>query len=95
MQIVMKSCPVCRYGMVGFRVCEDSSVLFVMCDECDSVWLDLDAIGADTAMGTSPPEFYIGDTGCSIVNSRWATREVVESFGRERLVVGVRECDDW
>jgi len=85
---VRQSCPICVNGIVGFRVCTDQDVMFIMCDECDTVWLRPDTMSSIEALYLKPPDYRIPTSDCSLFTSRWATREEIERHGWERFING-------
>ena len=82
------TCPICGTGARGFRLCDDQSTVVVMCDECDSLWLDAGRLDQLDVVYAEPPEFRVPGLSCSIAKSRWATRAEVESAGWGDLVAG-------
>ncbi|MEL6108238.1 MAG: hypothetical protein AAFU85_19605 [Planctomycetota bacterium] len=80
-------CPVCEGGLCGIRICTGDdptqkapSAGFVMCDECEAIWLEPDLTAAPTyADPESPtcPIYHCGLWG----GTRWANREEVERLG--------------
>ena len=85
-----KHCPICRYGVVGFRKCSDNSTIVLMCDECDSIWLDPQRVDDNTVLYSSPPEYLVPTLECSIKSpqSKWATQEEVAEKGWANNIVG-------
>ena len=79
-------CPVCENGVGGVRLCHDHAV--VVCEECESVWLDPDL----TQRPTSPPA---PDTPCPVCRhplygdeTAWATAQQVADLGWSAAVEG-------
>ena len=80
------TCPVCDQGVRGVRVCRDHAV--VLCDECESVWLDPDASQPPLA----PP---VPDLPCPVCRNplygpqtSWASKEQVDDLGWSAAVEG-------
>lgn len=74
-------CPICQQGKVGFRKCANSTSIVLMCDECDSIWLEPNLVEVDNVIYLEPPDFVIPSLNCSLLNSRWASREEVNRKG--------------
>jgi hypothetical protein len=55
MLIVRVGCPICINGLIGIRRCSDGKSLVLMCDECESVWLDPKHISAEESVDVQPP----------------------------------------
>jgi Zn-finger nucleic acid-binding protein len=90
MLYIKKNCPICRYGTVGFRRCSDGETIFLMCDECDSVWLNPQEVDSNHALYPSPPDFLVPTLGCSAMKSlsQWASDEDVTKKGWMSYVAG-------
>jgi Zn-finger nucleic acid-binding protein len=89
MLYVKESCPICLTGDVGFRLCSDHDNVVLMCDECDSVWLDPRELDSAHVIYPQPPDFVVAPH-CSVASprSRWATREEVAEAGWSGYVAG-------
>lgn len=86
-------CP--RDGLAGqleFHYCPRSKKVFLICDECLSIWLDpqnmdrrqIDPPYLDVeTLGwpESPGDVFINDIGCSYNDTREATEEEIIQFG--------------
>jgi hypothetical protein len=74
MLIVRVGCPICANGLIGIRRCSDGKSLVLMCDECESVWLDPQHISAEEAVDVQPPSFVVAQLGVSVagVLAGWA-----------------------
>jgi hypothetical protein len=82
-------CPVCGAGTRGFRLCSDKKTIVVMCDECDSVWLDPSHVTASKVIHPDSATGLISSLKCGIgMGSRWATREEIERAGWGDLIAG-------
>lgn len=81
---MIDTCPICAQGQIGFRKCANSPQIVLMCDECDSVWLDPDSVTANNVIYLESPNFEIPLQNCSMINSRWATRDEVCQRGWEK-----------
>lgn len=81
-------CPICNHGSIGFRKCKDSSTLVMVCDECDSVWLDPAKVSSKEAIYTIAPEFIVPNTDCSLIDSRWAERDEIIKVGWAGFIEG-------
>lgn len=81
------TCPVCDGGLCGIRICtgDDPTTAmpekgFVMCDECEAVWLEPDIATKHIYVDSVAPKCPIcrgGLWGCS----RWAERSDLETLG--------------
>lgn len=91
-----KTCPICRYGSVGFYICSDSTTLVLLCDECHSVWLDPQEVREDNALDPAAPDFILPGHECSMQppHARWATREEVHKQGWSNYIVGEGKAMD-
>lgn len=85
---VYHNCPICLDGQVGFRKCQNDPTLILMCDECDSVWLDPEEINSETVIYPASPDFLIPELKCSTINSRWATDAEIENMGWTEYIAG-------
>jgi hypothetical protein len=83
-------CPICGTGARGFRLCSDRRTVVVMCDECDSVWIDAMRLEPSEVVYPRPPDFVPDGLTYSIASpeSRWATRSEVQLAGWEDLIAG-------
>lgn len=81
-------CPICLQGQIGFRKCRDSEDIVLMCDECDSIWLEPNAVRAENVIYVEPPHFIVPMSNCSILNSQWANRDEVYMKGWENYIRG-------
>lgn len=88
MFFVHDACPICEHGAVGFLICTDTDDVILMCEECDSVWLDPITIIAEAAIFTESPDFVVPGVGCSLLGSRWATRQEIEQRGWVNYIAG-------
>src|SRR5689334_22325122 len=82
MVFIEPSCPICTTGTIGFRLCSNRLRMVLMCDECNSVWLDPATIQAENAHYPKPPNFVVPITvDCSISKplSQWASRDEVDA----------------
>jgi Zn-finger nucleic acid-binding protein len=89
-------CPICTTGNIGFWLCSDQSTLVVLCDECDSVWLDPELVLESNALFPQPPDFLVPNHAFSISapKSRWATLREVEVRGWGGRVAGQGKAMD-
>jgi hypothetical protein len=87
---VKGTCPLCDAGNVGFRRCSDGQTIVLMCDECDTVWLDPERRTAEDAVYAQSFSFEVPGLRVSIGGGRagWATRAEVESAGWQEHVAG-------
>ena len=88
------NCPLCEQGLLLFRKSSTGKLLFVTCDECDSVWLDVVGIKLENAFFPwhENGQWFIQGTEDSVFggNSRWATLEEVNLRGWSDAISG--EC---
>lgn len=96
MQYLAATCPICGDGVIGFRRCSDGQTLVLLCDECDTVWLDPQQIDAEHALYPTEPDFIVPTLDCSISApaSRWATRAEVELRGWGQYIAGEWHAPD-
>ena len=88
-------CPICGAGTQGFRLCCDKKTIVVMCDECDSVWLDASHVTASEAVYPDSARLLIPNLKCGVgMGSRWATREEIERTGWGHLIAGEGKAMD-
>lgn len=80
---IQQNCPICHYGSVGFRICSDKETIVLMCDECDSIWLDPADISCSNVTYPTSPDFKIPNLNCSVKSpiSSWANKEEIEKYG--------------
>jgi len=73
MLIVRVGCPICINGLIRIRRCSDGKSLVLMCDECESVWLDPKHISAEESVDVRPPSFAVAQLGVSVAGplARW------------------------
>jgi|SRR6266498_365419 len=90
MLYIQSVCPICGTGVIGFRMCSDGSTIVMMCEECDSLWMDPRSVSVDRVLYSDAPDFLVPGLPCSIKSpaSRWATRDEVARAGWESLVFG-------
>lgn len=96
MPYVTESCPICLTGDIRFQLFSDHYSVVLMCDECDSVWLNPQGLNSTHVAYPQPPEFVVAPH-CSIASprSRWATREEVAEAGWSGYIAGEgRSLDD-
>jgi hypothetical protein len=93
---INNACLICHYGQIGFRLCSDHKNVVLMCDECDTVWLDPKKVDTEHALYPSPPEFIIPILRCSIKSpeARWATRQEIARQGWEGYIAGEGQALD-
>lgn len=93
--MVFASIPCPRCGLAGqleFHYCQRSKKVYLLCDECQSIWLnpqrmdeeeidppwyDIDTFGRTD----SPSEVFITEVGCSYKESREATVAEIIQYG--------------
>ena len=84
-------CPICGTGSVGFRRCSRSEAVVLMCDECESIWLDPEEIDRDHVHYVSAPGFAVEalqDCSVKAPESRWATESEIAQQGRAAHIDG-------
>lgn len=78
------NCPVCQCGLRRIRVCEtpDGDLRgYVMCDECEAIWLTPDELSSYRFPRDEKPECPVSDLPLYGPQSRWATVSDVEHLG--------------
>jgi hypothetical protein len=88
MLVIHDTCPFCGQGAIGFLHCIDTLDVILLCDECDSAWLDPATITAQEARFPDPPDFLVPGVQCSLYRTRWATRQEIVQRGWERYIAG-------
>ncbi|MCO8121967.1 hypothetical protein NHH03_09485 [Stieleria sp. TO1_6] len=86
------TCPVCGGGLCGVRLCTGDDPTeaapqsgFVMCDECEAVWLEPDVTSEHLYVDPESPRCPICHGGLWST-SRWAGRDEIESLGWSSLI---------
>ena len=74
------------WGVLLFLYCEDKDVVILMCDECDTVWLDPEAIHEHNCIHINWPDQYVPEADCSIRHTHWATREELAALGWDKYI---------
>ncbi|MCA9140597.1 MAG: hypothetical protein KDB00_27685 [Planctomycetales bacterium] len=81
------TCPICGGGLCGIRICtgdDPTEVMprqgFVMCDECEAVWMEPDVRTQHIYVDPEQPRCPICRAGLWAA-SRWATRDEIEMLG--------------
>jgi hypothetical protein len=77
------------FGQLQFFYCPISKKIFLMCDECSSIWLDplilniqIDFPYAENPkISQSPSEVFIRELGCCLAETREATKEEIIQYG--------------
>ncbi len=87
---INSSCPICDYGSIGFRKCANSSTVVLLCDECDSVWLDPTDVNPKKVIYPKAPDFIVPGLDCSILapHSRWADKDEIIEKGWTKFIAG-------
>jgi hypothetical protein len=85
-------CPVCGSGLCGIRICTGDDPTesipgrgFVMCDECEAVWMEPDISGEHLYADPENPVCPICRGGLWR-NSRWADQSDVNELGWDQAV---------
>ena len=96
MLLVREGCPICGFGNLGLRLCDDAVTVVVMCDECDAVWLDPRHLPSDAALYPQPPRFEVLDGGPSVgrPGSRWAELHDAARAGVSEYIVARGKASD-
>lgn len=90
-------CPICDAGGLGFRRCSDGETIVLMCDECDSVWLDPRNTDAKKALRSEDSEGgVVTGLKCGVGGklSGWATQEEIRTAGWINYVEGWSQALD-
>lgn len=81
------TCPICGGGLCGLRICTGDDPTrampgggFVMCDECEAVWMEPDITTDHIYVDPENPKCPICRGGLW-GGSRWANRDEVQSLG--------------
>jgi hypothetical protein len=83
------SCPKCKQGLLGLRVCGGADRhLVIVCDECDAVWTTPDT--SRRATYPEQPELPCPKCGASLREkpARWATLRDIRRAGWEDKIEG-------
>ncbi|WP_293911605.1 hypothetical protein [Deinococcus sp.] len=81
MHFVAGSCLICDDGLLGFR--KSNGLIFLLCDECGSVFLDPSKVVREEAIFPSFKNgWLIPNTEASIAGekSEWATKDDVDDM---------------
>ena len=91
---VNTGCPLCgKGGQLGFRLCDDSRTIVLMCDECDSIWADPRNVAIENILGVEAPKWQITGLSCGIgAGSRWAKHDEIDAAGYADLAAGEAEA---
>ncbi|MEO1618578.1 MAG: hypothetical protein AAFV88_22200 [Planctomycetota bacterium] len=80
-------CPICEAGLCGIRIClgDDPTEAnpnrgFVMCDECEAVWLEPDTTSQHVYVDPDTPRCPVCQGGLW-QTSRWASKDEVSELG--------------
>ncbi|KAA5543834.1 hypothetical protein FYK55_11740 [Roseiconus nitratireducens] len=85
-------CPICQAGLCGIRICTGDDPLvpaprggFLLCDECEAIWMSPDVTTAHHYPSSESPECPIchGDLWG---NSVWADNQQIQSLGWSQAV---------
>jgi hypothetical protein len=82
------NCPVCVDGILGFYKCSDNYTIVIMCEECNSVWLNPADIENKEPIYPRSPEFNIPELNVSMSGggSGWAAYEDITRAGMGNFV---------
>lgn len=77
-------CWLCEAGLVGVRACGNCTRVSLLCDECDSLWIDADIASPPVSTEAEHlPCPYCGaslyDDPAAVAPSHWATRAEIDS----------------
>lgn len=75
-------------------MCRDGTTVVVMCDECDSVWVDANQLDRSRMLDIEPPDYQVPGSPCSLAGTRWATRAEIEAAGWGSLIAGEWQAFD-
>ncbi len=89
MYCVRKKCSFCGAGCLAYVLCSDKKTLVIVCDECESTWLNAHDIGSTIPVDVAPPDFMVPGLSCSIAFpvARWATRKDLVNAGLDISVL--------
>jgi hypothetical protein len=89
MYFLAGECPICNSGTRGFRLCSDQQTVVIMCDECDSVWLDARCLEASDVIYPTSPHFLLPGQSYGVGRgSRWATKSEISAASWANLISG-------
>lgn len=75
-------CSACGMDLLGFRICvgDDESII-IMCEECNSIWIDPDL--KDGPYASTFPDWLCpdGERTMASPKSYWATKDQLETAG--------------
>lgn len=76
-------CPFCEQGARRFYKCSDNKTLVLLCDECDSIWLDPTKTDEQEAIFASAPDYKIPGLQCALFGEAadWATESEIHAYG--------------
>lgn len=84
---VDQACPICEQGILQFKF--SNEIIYLMCDECDSVFLDARSIIVESVIFPSyEKDWKLGDTNASACryHSRWASLEEIRKADWDSLI---------
>lgn len=88
---IEKNCPFCRYGTIVFGKCSDNKTIVLICEECESIWLDPQKVGIEYMLDAPPPGYYVATLECcsiALPPARWATEEEILERGWGKYIAG-------
>ena len=88
--VAKEVCPFCQGGSVGFLICSDHETMVLVCDECESTWLDPTHISITNVLFPKPPEFKVPGLDCflKMPEAYWASKEEIVERGWGSFIVG-------
>jgi hypothetical protein len=81
-------CSICHEGALGIRICGGCEAAVVLCDECDSLWLEPDC--AEPPIFLKQPDAPCPNCAASLYQdpSHWADQVEIEQHGWTEFVRG-------
>ncbi|MCC6605293.1 MAG: hypothetical protein IT327_18945, partial [Anaerolineae bacterium] len=67
---IVNNCPVCLYGSVGFWRCADGKTLILLCDECDSMWLNPQKVETENLLASTARNNFIPEVNCFLLGDQ-------------------------
>lgn len=85
-QPYLKYCGICGDGLVRFWYCKDLKDMAAMCDECESIWQDIEKIASEPFL--SPIGSFPEWPGPPGLNWELATLEQIQELGFDKYIAG-------
>lgn len=84
--VVRQECPICGSGPIGLMYILDNQAIVPVCDECESVWYEVDDIDEKDPLDLQvEPRIF---PEIKITQVRWASLNEIENKGLKELIIG-------